>query len=448
MSAKPSQDGGIVLLGELSQKTLTAEKKYEGQPPKQYEPLDSVYHRQGLIRWWDQQIVRDAKIFVMGAGAIGNETLKNLVLLGVTNIFICDMDTIEKSNLSRTLLFRRGDENNLKAKVAAQRLEEMSPDDNFKVDYFCGDVMYELGSGIFRRFDIVLGCLDNDATRFFIDKQCTLFGKPWVNAGIGELNWTLQVINSKKSACFHCGYSPEVIAQVISRKVSCGKTIISDLNAGKIPTVQVASAFVSALQTQEAIKIIHGQYDDTLGNDNGWGYSYSYQGALNEFSKSKMLADENCQNHCREITSERIIELPNASNSIALRDFLELLKADGRFTDEFELDLSEESGREFISQLYCVFCGKEIKIEMPRYKLKREHTFCNDCTEDMSESALICDSIKKFSLSYTPDEVLNLSLEVLGIPKLHILMIVDKNDEVHYVELTGDLCNVLPNIVS
>jgi|GEM_PF-483025 len=444
----PKAGTGIVLIGEPLHQNTKSQSNNVLQTAQEFEPLDSPYHRQGLIPWWRQSVVRNAKIFVMGAGAIGNETLKNLALLGVSNIFICDMDTIEMSNLSRTLLFRRGDEDKLKAEVAAQRLKEMSPDQDFKVDYFCGDVMYELGIGLFRRFDIVLGCLDNDATRFFIDKQCALFNKPWINAGIGGLNWTLQVVNSQKSACFHCGYSPEIVTQIISRKASCGKTIVSDLNEGKIPTVQVASAFVSALQSQEAIKVLHKQYSED-DNNSKWGVSYSYQGASNEYSKSKMLFDNKCQNHGKVITDEEIIEFHSATNEITLREFLLLLKEDGRFSDEFELDLSEEPGREFVTQLYCVFCGDEIEIGMPRYKLKREHTLCENCNDDMAnESALICNTVKKFSLSHTPDDLLNLSLKDIGVPKLHILMIVDKNDGVHYVELSGDLLNVLPNIAS
>jgi len=437
---------GVVFLGGTAQSGSIISENSD-VATEQSEVLDnnSLHHRQGLIPWWRQSVLRNAKIFVMGAGATGNETLKNLALLGVGNIFICDMDTIELSNLSRTLLFRRDDEGKLKAEVAAQRLKEMSTEIDFKVDYFCGDVMYELGTGVLRRFDIILGCLDNDATRFYIDRQCTALQKPWIDAGIAELNWNVQVINSHEGVCFGCGESPERIAQVISRKASCGKTIISDLNAGKVPTVQVASAFVSALQTQEAVKILHAQHDKKIQVQ--WGHSYSFRGINNEYSKSKLLNDENCFHHdVQSISEDDIKEFSDMTNEITLRDFLMMLKDDGRFTDEFELDLSNEPGREFITQLYCIFCGKEIQMGIPRYKLKREHTFCKECNEDMEESALICDTLKKFSLNNTPSEILDLFLKQIGVPKLHILIIVDKNDNTHYVELTGDLKNVFPNV--
>jgi len=68
--------------------------------------LDDRYHRQSLIDWWDQKKVAEARVLVVGAGALGNEILKNLALTGIGRVLVYDMDTIERSNLSRTALFR------------------------------------------------------------------------------------------------------------------------------------------------------------------------------------------------------------------------------------------------------------------------------------------------------------------------------------------------------
>jgi len=70
---------------------------------------ESPVDRQERISWWRQDILRKAKILVVGAGATGNEVIKNLALLGVGNVFICDMDRIDTSNLSRTVLFSKDD---------------------------------------------------------------------------------------------------------------------------------------------------------------------------------------------------------------------------------------------------------------------------------------------------------------------------------------------------
>ena len=67
------------------------------------------YSRLRLIPWWDQERLKNATIMVVGAGAIGNELIKNLTLLGIGKILIFDMDDIENTNLTRSILYRRKD---------------------------------------------------------------------------------------------------------------------------------------------------------------------------------------------------------------------------------------------------------------------------------------------------------------------------------------------------
>ena len=63
------------------------------------------YSRLRLIPWWDQERLKNATIMVVGAGAIGNELIKNLTLLGIGRILIYDMDSIENTNLTRSVLY-------------------------------------------------------------------------------------------------------------------------------------------------------------------------------------------------------------------------------------------------------------------------------------------------------------------------------------------------------
>ncbi|MFQ5422024.1 MAG: ThiF family adenylyltransferase, partial [Anaerolineae bacterium] len=73
------------------------------------DPDKDRYHTFGYISWWQQEIVRDATVLIVGAGALGNEVLKNLALMGIGHLIIADFDTIEDSNLSRSVLFRTSD---------------------------------------------------------------------------------------------------------------------------------------------------------------------------------------------------------------------------------------------------------------------------------------------------------------------------------------------------
>src|SRR3954463_3515100 len=91
---------------------------------------DDRFHRFKLISWWDQDRLRNAKVVVIGAGALGNELLKNLALLGVGNVLVADMDRIENSNLSRSVLYRASDNGQLKATAAANATRGIYPDMN------------------------------------------------------------------------------------------------------------------------------------------------------------------------------------------------------------------------------------------------------------------------------------------------------------------------------
>src|SRR5689334_15768239 len=91
---------------------------------------DDRYSRLRLIAWWDQSKLGKSTMLVVGAGALGNEVVKNLALLGIGRIFLVDFDTIEPSNLARSVLFRSADKGRSKAEVAAERARELNPDVN------------------------------------------------------------------------------------------------------------------------------------------------------------------------------------------------------------------------------------------------------------------------------------------------------------------------------
>ena len=128
---------------------------------------EDQYSRLRLIPWWDQEKIQKATVMVVGAGALGNELVKNLTLLGIGKIIIIDMDSIENSNLTRSVLFRRSDVGRFKAEVAAERAREINPD--VTAIGLMANIIDDVGLGVFRRMDVVLGGLDNREARLSIN---------------------------------------------------------------------------------------------------------------------------------------------------------------------------------------------------------------------------------------------------------------------------------------
>ena len=108
---------------------------------------DDRFSRFRLIGWWDQEKLRSARVLVIGAGALGNEILKNLALLGFANIVIVDLDSIEASNLSRSILYRASDVGRRKADVAADAYRNIFPE--ARVHPITGNVVHGMGLGLF-----------------------------------------------------------------------------------------------------------------------------------------------------------------------------------------------------------------------------------------------------------------------------------------------------------
>lgn len=132
------------------------------------DPGKDRYHTFGYISWWQQEVVRNATVLVVGAGALGNEVLKNLALMGIGNLIIADFDTIEDSNLSRSVLFRAGDNGRRKVDIAAAAVKELNPDVGVKAWH--GDINFEMGLGVFRHVDAIVGCLDNREARLSLNR--------------------------------------------------------------------------------------------------------------------------------------------------------------------------------------------------------------------------------------------------------------------------------------
>jgi len=208
-----------------------------------------------LIQWWKQERLGRARVLVIGAGALGNEILKNLALLGVGRILVVDLDAIEYSNLSRSVLFREEDNGRPKAEVAAQAVQKIWP--SARVQWLQGNVMTDVGLGVFLWADVVLAGLDNREARLFVNRSCSKVGRVWIDGAIEQLNGLARVFRPSSGPCYECTLG-QVDWDILKARRSCNFLSREDMLLGRVPTTPTSASVIAGIQCQEAVKFLHG----------------------------------------------------------------------------------------------------------------------------------------------------------------------------------------------
>ena len=368
-----------------------------------------------FISWWEKDKVRDAKVLVVGAGALGNEVIKNLVLMGVGHIFIIDFDTIEAANLSRSPLFREDDSGREKAAVAAARAKEINPD--VHIQYLHGDVTSQIGLGVIRRMDVIIGCLDNREARLVVNRYAYWMNKPWVDGAIQELLGLTRVFVPGNGACFECTLT-EQARQSLAVRYSCPLLARQNVLLGKVPTTPTISSIIGGMQSQEALKLIHGMPVEP-------GKVVHFNGMTNEMHTTAYITREDCESHW---TYGEINELPLRSETTTLDDLLRIIRADLGPEAVIELD------QELILDLECPVCMTVDPILRPISEVSFEGAHCPTCG-----------TFRETNMTHTVTGVESFThhtLASIGVPPLHILR-AHNSEEYRFYELNGDLPEAL-----
>lgn len=354
------------------------------------------YSRLRLIPWWDQERLKNATIMVVGAGAIGNELIKNLTLLGIGRILIFDMDDIENTNLTRSILYRRSDVGRCKAEVAAQRAMEINPD--VKAKAFVSNIIDDVGLGVFRRMDVVLGGLDNREARLAINQACYRVDRPWIDGAIEALSGFARVFVPGHGACYECTMT-ETDWMLINKRKSCALLTHAQMNEGKIPTTPTSSSVIAGIQVQEMLKLLHR--DRNLPTLAGKGYVFN--GLTHDSYVVEYQRKEDCMSHD---TYEDIRERPWSVHSITLRELLANVRAElgERAVVDFDRDIATTA--------FCS-CGHRRQLYTPVHKLRGQMLVCPHCGAQMQFDSIHSIRGDEDFLDRTPYEI--------GIPPLHIL---------------------------
>jgi adenylyltransferase/sulfurtransferase len=388
-----------------------------------YEWGDGVYT---LLSWFKKEKVKDARVLVAGAGALGNEVVKNLALFGVGHIYVVDFDQIEISNLTRSVLFREEDAYNhsFKADIVAKRAMEINP--QIKVMPIVGNLFSEVGFGLYNSVDVVIGCLDSRIARYQLNRLCMRAGKTWIDGSIENMTGAVRVYAPGKS-CYECGLSREEFNNIMLR-TGCADVVRTQGKAGRIATTPISASIVGAMQVQEAMKVIHQEEGQETPFKTLEGKMLRYEGLTNSMNIYKFASwKSSCPAHERWDKITQGIEL-SATNTVA-----QVLK---KLKDALNVNVVEINMRnnKFIDKIISDHPEKEFEVMIPESKLDA-YIKQNEELRKLSYRTLFhkhfYENIDK-SFPYK-----NLTLQQIGIP-LYDVIEVSTDKGVYHVELTED----------
>jgi len=219
--------------------------------------------RSKRISWLDMDRIPSTKCLVVGAGALGNEVVKDLVLSGFRHIELVDMDHVVRSNLNRCVFFREDDAERkvMKADIVASRAGELDPSATITPSIARIET-YDVER--FRSFDLVLGCLDNIAARLHVNSHSYLARIPYIDGGTNGFRGKVQVVIPPDTPCLQCAMN-RTHYRVMEKRFSCTGSDVSYFEP-KMPAEITTTSVIAAIQVREALKLASGKADKCIRN--------------------------------------------------------------------------------------------------------------------------------------------------------------------------------------
>jgi molybdopterin/thiamine biosynthesis adenylyltransferase len=371
------------------------------------------YHSLAISSVWELAKIRNARVLVVGAGALGNEVCKNLAMMGVSLIVVLDRDTVETANLSRSVFFREKDHGRAKTEAIGERLRELNPD--VEILKLTGDLDSELGLGLIRRMDVVFSCLDSRLARRSVNRMCGKVGKAWVDGAMEDLLGEVAVYVPGQGPCYECSLTQAEKTR-IAEAASCRGIALRNLSLGKVPTTPTMGSIIAALQVQEGVKVLHSELKNCLV-----GKRLVVNCSINDFYVTASERNEDCEGHEQFGVVREVPEF--TADGASARTLL------ARFKEDTGEDGFVELGREVVIEFRCPACDR---VEVLGEPIRR--------VDESRQRCLQCGTARELNTTHVvkgDDSWVDWPLSRLGIPKLDVIE-VRGSQSVLWYELSGD----------
>ncbi len=184
-----------------------------------------------------QQKIREAKVFIVGAGGLGSPVAMYLAAAGIGALGIIDGDAVDLSNLHRQIIHHTPDLNKPKVYSAKEKIEALNPD--VRVITYQERLVAKNALDILRDYDLIIDGTDNFPAKFLINDAAILTGKPLVHGGILRFDGQVMTILPKQTTCYRCIFKNPPPPGLIP---SCQEAGVLGALAGVIGTIQATEA--------------------------------------------------------------------------------------------------------------------------------------------------------------------------------------------------------------
>jgi molybdopterin-synthase adenylyltransferase len=373
--------------------------------------LETRYDRHELISWWDQKLLARSRVIVAGAGALGNEVLKLLALIGVGSITVIDYDIVSPSNLARTILFRSSDIGRPKVEAAAEKIREINPNVNLTPIY--GDLRFNLGLGDYCKTDLVFGCLDSINSRWALNRICQKANVEWIDGGISDFHGLVARYTPISGACYECNFTETTYAR-FNERYSCPFGLLSDQSENKIPTTAITSSIIAGLQVQQGLYSLHGENDQSL---------LPGERLMIYIKPFRMIRDilpynPDCLAHYH---LPPIINQIEGSSATSIYDAIQFARKQDPDIQDLVLPF------DLLVSFICPKCETSTPVLRTREKVTQNESYCPQC------SIMRSPNIVKQIGSTSP--LASYSLSSLGIPPNEILTFCTSTGQEYYFQI-------------
>jgi adenylyltransferase/sulfurtransferase len=217
-----------------------------------------------------QEKLKQARVFVAGAGGLGSPISIYLAAAGVGTIRIVDDDRVELHNLNRQVLHWNDDIGAKKVESARVKIGALNP--AVQVESVCDTITAANVADLVGGCDLIMDAMDNLPTRYLLNKTALEKSIPFFHGAVNGFEGRAMSIIPGKTACLRCLHRGPVPEE-------------------KFPVIGVAPAVIGAIQATEAIKYIIG-IGDLLENK-----MLVYDGLTMTFTEFKIRKNPKCD-HC------------------------------------------------------------------------------------------------------------------------------------------------------